>query len=134
MNEMITLIKDDNLNASEREVIMSVLRWLEKSELTEEKYAEILHHVRFSVISKDFIEQVLLNNSVVRKSKICTEVMKKALRNYTDKENPRKEKMFLVLRGSPSATMLQVSCYSLLREKWFKLQSANVPCGTAFAV
>ena len=134
MNEMITLIKDDNLNASEREVIMSVLRWLEKSELNEEKYIEILRHIRFSLIPKDFIDQVLLNNSVFRKSKTCTELMKKALQGNTDKEILRKEKMFLVLRGSASATMLEVSCYSLLREKWFKLQSANVPCGTSFAV
>ena len=150
LNEMIGLLKDDNLNSvntkqifyahgdvnisNETEILKFLLRWMSKAALTEENYLEVLSHVRFSFIPKDFIEQLLSQNSVIRKSSACKDLLHKALEESRIPDKPRNEKALLILKGSATATKLDVACYSFRQDKWFRLQSAKTLCGTAFGV
>lgn len=148
--EFVALINDDNLNSltekpvldthegtnvsNETEVLKFLLCWLPKAKLTMDNTFELLCHIRFSFISKDFIKQLLTQNSVIMKSSACTELLKRALEAPNTNEKPRNEKTLLVLKGSATTTKLDVVCYSFQQNKWFRFHSAQTLCGTAFAV
>ena len=150
LNEMIGLLQDDNLNSmntkqvfnahedanvlNETEILKFLLRWMTKAALKDEDYHKVLSYVRFSFIPKDFIEQLLSHNSVIRKSSACTDLLRKALEESRTQDRPRNEKALLILKGSASATKLDVACFSFRQGKWFRLQSAKTLCGTAFGV
>ena len=132
--EVINLVKDDNLNVlSEKDVLKFVLQWVQKVAEREENCSEIFQNVRFSLLSSMYVEEMLSQSKLLRTNKSCSDCIKLALQNPKSNEKPRKEKTFLVLKGSARDTKLEVACYSLQQSKWFNLQSTKALCGTAFA-
>ena len=133
-NDVISLVKDDNLNTSnEKDVFKFILHWTSKSAEREKNCSEILHHIRFSLISRMYVEEILSQHKLFRTNKACSDLVKMAVEDPDTNEKPRKEKIFLVLKGSAFDTKLEVACYSIQQCKWFSLQSMKALCGTAFA-
>lgn len=139
MQDVHTLLKDDNLYTSdEKEVMQFVLDWISNHNQPE-SLENLLLAVRLPLVDKVILERFLQKHKLFETQANCQKLIQNALieQNTTDGNStskPRKEKVFVVLKRSSFLSGIEVACYSLWHKKWYMLEP-NTKCagGTGFS-
>ena len=135
------LVKEDSLNVNnEKEVLQFILEWVSNNNQLE-SLSQLLLDVRLTLVDKIFLEEILKSHKLVKNNEECQKIIKNALANKSSDAmagcstcNPRKEKVFVVLKRSSKLSGVEVGCLSLSQKKWFTLEP-NTLCegGTGYA-
>ena len=119
---------DDIIVEGEEDIFEVVMKWIEKSESRKQSLPDLLRHVRFIYIKRDFLFNVILSNPLVKDNLECSNLVLDAMKlafNGTDvcyfAQPPRNclktHEDAIVACGSSNETI----CFIPSKNKWYKL-------------
>ncbi|XP_045212797.2 ectoderm-neural cortex protein 1-like [Mercenaria mercenaria] len=141
VTDVQNLLREDNLNINdEKEVLQFALGWVSNNDQPE-NLGKLLLEVRLSLVDRTYLEEILKSNKLVKSQVESQKLIQNALKEKNTNTlkgdstcNPRKEKVFVVLKRSSMLSGVEVGCYSLLQKKWYTMEP-NTKCagGTGFS-
>ena len=81
LDDLITVISDDNLNAQREETVcQAVFNWIEVSETRKSKIGEILPSIRLAHVGLDYLLDEIYSNPLIYKNDNCMKLVKDAVK------------------------------------------------------
>ena len=119
---------DEIVVEEEEEVFNFLIKWIARNESRNQSIPDLLRHIRFIYIIRDYVFNVILSNPLIQGNKECSSLILDAMKlasNGTEEcyfaQPPRNcmktHEDVIVARGTRKSTL----CYIPAEKKWYKL-------------